>query len=176
MLLQETDRFSKLRDAIYKDLSDVQKGIKGLVGMSQHLDEIANAIYQNRVPTTWSQIYKSTKSLAPWSRDFKRRFEQLQQWANTGHPKCMWLGGLSVPTCYLTSLLQQASRKSLIAIDNLEWGFEFTTWIDPVRDVADNAVPKIGEGVLVYDIYLEGAGWNIDNKCLKDATPMELYV
>lgn len=45
VLLQETDRFSKLREAIYKDLSDVQKGIKGLVGMSQHLDEIANAIY-----------------------------------------------------------------------------------------------------------------------------------
>lgn len=63
----------------------------------------------------------------------------------------------------------------MIAIDNLEWGFEVTTWTDPVREVSENNVPKIGEGVLIYDIYLEGAGWHTDNKCLKDATPMELY-
>lgn len=74
--------------------------------MSQHLDNIANCLYQNIVPASWSVSYKSTKSLAPWSRDFKRRVEQIQNWANNGHPKCMWLGGLAVPTCYLTSLLQ----------------------------------------------------------------------
>ena len=64
----------------------------------------------------------------------------------------------------------------MVAIDNLEWGFEITTWTDPIREVNDSQVPKIGDGVLVYDMYLEGAGWSIDNRCLKDATPMELYV
>lgn len=81
-----------------------------------------------------------------------------------------------MPTCYLTSLLQQASRKTSVAIDNLEWGFEITMWTDPVREVNDSQVPKIGEGVLVYDVFLEGAGWHMDNRCLKDSTPMELYV
>lgn len=88
----------------------------------------------------------------------------------------MWLGGLSVPTCYLTSLLQQASRKTLVAIDNLEWGFEITTWLDATREVNDAAVPKLGEGVLIQGVFLEGAGWNLDNRHLKDSTPMELYV
>lgn len=88
----------------------------------------------------------------------------------------MWLGGLAVPTCYLTSLLQQASRKTSIAIDNLEWGFEVTMWTDPAREINDAQVPKLGEGVLVYDMFLEGAGWHMDNRCLKDSTPMELYV
>lgn len=63
----------------------------------------------------------------------------------------------------------------MIAIDNLEWGFEPTTFLDPVRDIPDNLIPKIGEGVFVYDMYLEGAGWHLDNKYLKDAIPMKLY-
>ncbi|KAH0571621.1 Dynein heavy chain [Spironucleus salmonicida] len=176
VLCQESARFSLLREKISNDMQDVQKGIRGLIGMSQHLDDIANDLSQNRLPVSWNLVYKSTKSLAPWSRDFTKRVEQLQKWANSGHPKCMWLGGLSVPTGYLTSLLQQASRKTGIAIDNLEWGFNITTALDPVRDIQDSQVPKIGDGVFVYDLFLEGAGWNIDNKCLKDSNPMELFV
>lgn len=49
-------------------------------------------------------------------------------------------------------------------------------WTDPAREINDAQVPKLGEGVLVYDMFLEGAGWHMDNRCLKDSTPMELYV
>ena len=45
--------------------------------MSQYLDEVAQNLFQNRVPDAWATIYKSSKSLAPWSRDFKRRVLQL---------------------------------------------------------------------------------------------------
>ena len=45
-----------------------------------------------------------------------------------------------------------------------------------MRDIQENQIPKLGEGVFVYDLFLEGAGWHIDNRCLKDSNPMELFV
>lgn len=52
---------------------------------------------------------------------------------------------------------------------------DVTIWTDPIKDVPDSAVPKIGDGTLVLDIILEGAGWDTDNRYLVDSKPMELY-
>ena len=75
VLCQESERYASLRDKIANDMSDVQKGIRGLIGMSQHLDDISNDLSLNKLPVSWNTTYKSTKSLAAWSRDFARRVD-----------------------------------------------------------------------------------------------------
>ncbi|TNJ27094.1 Dynein heavy chain [Giardia muris] len=176
VLLQEAERHMKLRDTISSDLLNLQKGIRGLAIMSTYLDGIMADLQLGRVPASWGAFYKSTKSLAPWSRDFTQRIGQLQRWTNAGSLKSYWLGGLSLPTAFLTALQQQASRKMAMAIDQLEWGFHVTRYLDPQRDIDDKSVPAFGDGFYAHDCYLEGANWDLDTGYLKEPRLMDLYV
>ena len=47
-------RYNRLLAVIYKSLRDLLKALKGLVVMSQQLEEMANSIYVNQVPTLWT--------------------------------------------------------------------------------------------------------------------------
>lgn len=53
VLLQEIARYNTLLVSIRISLDDLQKGIKGLVVMSNELEEIFKCIYEGRVPSQW---------------------------------------------------------------------------------------------------------------------------
>lgn len=53
VLLQEIDRYNVLLRNMTSGLTDLQKGIKGLVVMSAQLEDIFNAIQETRVPNVW---------------------------------------------------------------------------------------------------------------------------
>lgn len=81
-----------------------------------------------------------------------------------------------MPTAFLTALQQQASRRMNIAIDQLEWGFQVTRYLDPLRDIDDRSVPAFGDGFYAHDFYLEGANWDLDVGYLKEPRLMDLYL
>lgn len=79
VLLQETERYNKLLNLIHGNLIDLEKGIKGLIVLSESLEEIYETILLNQVPKLWSKNgYLSTKSLAAWIDDFALRIDHLQ--------------------------------------------------------------------------------------------------
>ena len=47
-------RYNRLLNVIHQSLKDLQKAIKGLVVMSQQLEDMSNSIFINAVPTMWS--------------------------------------------------------------------------------------------------------------------------
>jgi len=47
-------RYNRLLNVIIKSLRDLLKALKGLVVMSQQLEEMANSIFVNQVPTMWA--------------------------------------------------------------------------------------------------------------------------
>ena len=48
------DRYNRLLDTIHKSLQDLLKALKGLVVMSQELENMANSLYNNMVPSMWA--------------------------------------------------------------------------------------------------------------------------
>lgn len=79
VLLQETERFNKLLKVVHSSLSDLEKGIKGLVVMSETLEAIFDSILMNQIPLLWNKNgYLSTKSLSSWIDDFIVRIEHIQ--------------------------------------------------------------------------------------------------
>lgn len=52
----QIERYNMLLDQIRKQLSDLDKGIKGLVVMSTDLEEIFQCIYDARVPSSWEKV------------------------------------------------------------------------------------------------------------------------
>ena len=48
-------RYNKLLSVIHKTLQDLLKALKGLVVMSQALEEMSNSLYNNQVPALWAK-------------------------------------------------------------------------------------------------------------------------
>ncbi len=172
VLRQEADRYNALLTTIRAHLRDVQLGLAGLVTMSTELEEVADNLYTNRVPPTWSTTVASRLSLAPWVLDILARITQLVDWSNNGPPPVCWVGGLTFPTAYLTALLQQAARKLHVGIDTLAWEFEVTKVIEWRREI--KRAPDLGDGAYIAGLHIEGGSWDIDKAQLKEAAPMEL--
>ncbi|XP_058251926.1 dynein axonemal heavy chain 2 isoform X2 [Hemibagrus wyckioides] len=169
VLLQEIQRYNTLLHTIRMSLTELEKGIKGLVVMSSSLEETFQCIHDARVPPLWEKAYPSLKPLASWTRDLCQRVEQFARWAETARPPILfWLSGFTFPTGFLTAVLQSSARQNNVSVDTLSWEFTVST-------VDDNNLlfpPK--DGVFIRGLYLEGAGWDKKNSCLVEAEPMQL--
>uniref|UniRef100_A0A8P0SL08 Dynein axonemal heavy chain 2 n=1 Tax=Canis lupus familiaris TaxID=9615 RepID=A0A8P0SL08_CANLF len=169
VLLQEIQRYNKLLETILSSLTDLEKGIQGLIVMSTSLEEIFNCIFDAHVPPLWGKAYPSQKPLASWTRDLAMRVEQFELWASRARPPVIfWLSGFTFPTGFLTAVLQSSARQNNIPVDNLSWEFIVSTVDD------SNLVYPPKDGVWVRGLYLEGAGWDRKNSCLVEAEPMQL--
>ncbi|XP_029784654.1 dynein heavy chain 2, axonemal [Suricata suricatta] len=169
VLLQEIQQYNRLMETVLLSLTDLEKGIQGLIVMSTSLEEIFNCIFDAHVPPLWGKAYPSQKPLASWTRDLATRVEQFELWASRARPPVIfWLSGFTFPTGFLTAVLQSSARQNNISVDSLSWEFIVSTVDD------SNLVYPPKEGVWVRGLYLEGAGWDRKNSCLVEADPMQL--
>ncbi|XP_066578473.1 dynein axonemal heavy chain 2 [Amia ocellicauda] len=169
VLLQEIQRYNALLSTIRLSLTELERGIQGLVVMSSSLEETFHCIHDTRVPPLWEKAYPSMKPLASWTRDLCRRVEQFARWAETARPPVLfWLSGFTFPTGFLTAVLQASARNNSVSVDSLSWEFVVST----VEDSHLLSPPK--DGVFVRGLFLEGAGWDKKNACLVEAEPMQL--
>jgi dynein heavy chain len=81
VLLQEIKRYNDLLSKIAKSLFDLQNGLKGIVVMTQELEETFGSIFEGRVPAAWSGTFSSLKPLAAWTRELILRIEHFNDWA-----------------------------------------------------------------------------------------------
>ena len=95
------------------------------------------------------------------------RVEQLRENMIKGQKKTFWLGGSIYPSGFLTSILQTTARKANISIDSLKWEFDFYN--------NESTIPSVRSGVLLRDIFIEGAKWNKIQQTIEDQNPMTLY-
>lgn len=98
---------------MFDGLSDLQKGIKGLVVMSAELEDIFYAMLEGRVPRVWLAAYSSQKPLGSWARDLVLRIQHFSTWAKTVRaPVLFWLAAFTFPTGFLTAVLQVSHERS----------------------------------------------------------------
>ena len=127
VMLQEIERYNELLKVIHHTLDDLSKGIKGLVVISNTLEDIQISLLRKQVPIPWSFAYPSLKSLDQWCNELLLRLEQLNQWVvliqQEKIPKTIWLGGLTFPKGLLNIIQQQSARKNGVSIDSMSWEF-----------------------------------------------------
>lgn len=169
VLLQEIQRYNVLLRLLAKNLDQLEKGIRGLVVISPDLEEILNALLDNRVPAAWNFAYFSMKPLSNWFEDMKNRYEFFNTWALKGIPYHFWIGAFTYPTGFTTSLLQRFSRKASGApIDKLE--FDFVPVPKEAHEI--NEHPK--DGAFISGLHIEGGKWDLEKLCLCEPEVMEL--
>ncbi|KXS21993.1 hypothetical protein M427DRAFT_494431 [Gonapodya prolifera JEL478] len=155
VLLQELERWNTLVEKMSSSLRDLRKALKGEIGMSQQLDELANNVYNGALPQMWKGLAPQTeKGLGSWMRHFEQRYQQYSHWIKNGEPHVMWLSGLHIPESYLTALVQMTCRKNGWPLDRSTLYTVVTGFND-----ASQVTERPTNGCYVMGLFLEGAGW-----------------
>jgi dynein heavy chain len=173
VLLQEVERWNLLVVKMAQTLEELQKALVGIVGMSNELDNLADALFNGDIPSAWRKLCPDTqKSLGSWITHFQRRYEQYVLWVKTGQdPKVIWLSGLHIPESYLTALVQSTCRRKKWPLDKSTLYTKVTSMTD-----VDEVTEKPVDGCYVTGLYLEGAGWDLKHGFLKPQDPKVLVV
>ncbi|CAB3221174.1 unnamed protein product [Arctia plantaginis] len=167
VLIQEAIRYNRLLGVIKSSSRDLLKALKGLVVLSEALENMGGSLSKNTVPHMWSsKAYPSLKPLAAWTKDLCQRVAFMQEWADMGIPKVFWISGFYFPQAFLTGALQNYARKHVIAIDTVAYAFE---------PLVGAPAKKPDDGCCVRGLYLEGARWNATDLVLEECRPKELY-
>ena len=161
--LQECGRMNILLKEIEKSLSDLDKGLKGQLNMSQEMEDLLTALKINQWPgrdpfskCTWEKLaWPSQKNLMSQFADMIQRVEQLANWIDTlDVPKTIWLPGLFNPSSYLTAAQQVTARKTGLALDKMTTETHVTAMWD-TSEVQNHAV----DGTFIHGLFIEGARW-----------------
>ncbi len=156
---------------IATSLSQLQDAILGKINMSAVLDAMHTDLLNNRVPDNWSQVsYPSLKPLASWMTDLAARVSFMRQWALQGHPHCFWLAGFFFPHGFMTGVLQTYARKTSRPIDLLHFEFVVLDSLD-----AKSITKGPSDGVYIYGLFIENARWNMEDRCLEEPAPGEMF-
>jgi dynein heavy chain len=162
VLLQELERWNNLVERMAVSLRDLKRALKGEIGMSAKLDELANALFNGALPPLWRSLAPQTeKGLGSWMQHFERRLAQYNSWIKNGEPIVIWLSGLHVPEAYITALVQTTCRKNGWPLDRSTLYTQVTQYTDP-KEIAERAP----SGCYVQGLYLEGAAWDLKRGCL----------
>lgn len=167
VLLQELERWNILISTMDNTLKDLQKALRGEIGMSQKLDEISNSLFNGQLPDAWrSKAPQTLKSLGNWMIHFERRYKQYSDWTTAGEPIVMWLSGLHHPEAYITALVQTTCRKNGWPLDRSSLYTTVTGYLNP-----EEIKERPASGCYATGLYLEGADWNMESSCLKRIEP-----
>ncbi|XP_048258404.1 dynein axonemal heavy chain 1-like isoform X3 [Haliotis rufescens] len=170
VLVQEVIRYNRLLNTINQSLKDLLKALKGLVVMSQELENMANSLYNNVVPSMWAgKAYPSLKPLASWVLDLCSRMEFITDWIDNGIPPVFWISGFFFPQAFLTGTLQNFARRKVISIDTISFDFEI------MRESYAELTESPKDGCYIRGLFLEGARWDYTSNTLTESRPKELY-
>ena len=66
---------------LYLQCLSLFKALKGEVGMSNELDDLARSLFNGQLPAMWRKLAPATKkSLGNWMDHFQRRNHQYTTW------------------------------------------------------------------------------------------------
>ncbi|GAB5567371.1 dynein axonemal heavy chain 8 isoform X1 [Prionailurus iriomotensis] len=172
-LRQEIDRMQRLLTLVRTTLTELKLAIDGTIIMSENLRDALNCMFDARIPAQWKKWRKASwvsSTLGFWFTELIERNCQFTAWVFNGRPHCFWMTGFFNPQGFLTAMRQEITRANKgWALDNMVLCNEVTKWM---KD--DISAPPT-EGVYVYGLYLEGAGWDKRNMKLIESKPKVLF-
>ena len=172
VFLQEIELMIILTSTIKKTLLELNQGLKGELQITQAMDELMNALADNKVPARWAKVaFPSSRPLSSWYVNVLNRQKQLDTWTGElGLPKCTWICGLFMPQSFLTAVMQTTARRNEWPLDKTVNQTEVTKFMTPEAVTSHNK-----EGAYVNGFIMEGARWDDKTGGIEESRPKELF-
>ncbi|XP_062857915.1 dynein axonemal heavy chain 8-like [Trichomycterus rosablanca] len=169
-LRQEIDRMQRVISVVRTSLIDLKLAIEGTIIMSESLRDALDNMFDARVPNLWKKLSWESSTLGFWFTELLERNAQFHSWLFDGRPKTFWMTGFFNPQGFLTAMMQEVTRA------HRGWALDTVTLHNEVlKQTKEEITTAPTEGVYVYGLYLDGAGWDRKNCCLVEATPKVLF-
>jgi dynein heavy chain len=107
---QEVDRMQFAITAVRSTLQDLKLAIEGTIIMSANLQQALDALYDARVPESWTKVSWLSSTLGIWFSELISRAQQFSSWLYEGRPLVFWLSGFFNPQGFLTAIRQEVTR------------------------------------------------------------------
>uniref|UniRef100_A0A8C0Z8U1 Dynein axonemal heavy chain 8 n=1 Tax=Cyanistes caeruleus TaxID=156563 RepID=A0A8C0Z8U1_CYACU len=170
-LRQEIDRMQKVITVVRTSLIDLKLAIEGTIVMSENLRDALDNMYDARIPQVWKRVSWESSTLGFWFTELLDRNAQLSTWIFQGRPKVFWITGFFNPQGFLTAMKQEATRA------HKDWALDkVAVHNDVLKQTREEITSSPSEGVYIYGLYLEGAGWDKRRSILIESTPKILFV
>ncbi|XP_050311595.1 dynein axonemal heavy chain 8 [Anthonomus grandis grandis] len=169
-LRQEIDRMQKVISLVRSTLTDLLLAIDGIIIMSESLGDALDNIYDAKVPFIWRRGSWEANTLGFWFTELIERDAQFRSWCFGGRPPCFWMAGFFNPQGFLTAMKQEVARA------HKGWALDQVSLMNQVtknmKEEINSAPP---EGVLIYGLFLDGAGWDRRHIRLAESINKVLY-
>ena len=184
-LFQEIERLQKVLSLVRSTMHDMIDAIDGSIVMTPDIVDMITSIFDFRVPRKWmydpvgAEISWLLPNLSYWIKGLVNRQFQLANWLKNDRLPSYWLTGFFNPQGFLTAMKQEVTRQ------NPKWSLDDVEVIsDVLKDTVTNDDGRLENktinppafGVYIHGLFLEGAGWNRNDKRLEEAPPKELFV
>jgi dynein heavy chain len=170
VIYQELHRTLALHGIIRDSLTDLLLALRGKAALTFSLEELQTELEDFSVPRRWkTKSYPTGKALRSYIEDFLDRVKHLENWASdSGNiPRSFWLGALFNPAAIPTAVLQAASRKLAVPLDNVSLVAEVT------KKTEGELASAPREGVHVHGLHLENARWDLQGGHLLPSLPRD---
>ncbi|KAJ9448993.1 Dynein gamma chain, partial [Diplonema papillatum] len=167
---QEIERLNVCILLIQNTLKDLKLAIAGIVVMSSDLQSARDSLYDAKVPAKWQAVSWPSPTMGLWFEEVIMRQRQLDAWCREDRPAKFWLTGFYNPQGFVTSVRQEVTRSHKAE----GWALDDVVLKTEVLKQEKHEIDRPpSEGVYVFGLFLEGAGWDRTRQRLKDPLPKE---
>jgi dynein heavy chain len=170
---QEAAKYNRLLELLAVQLPLFRRAVKGLVVMTEDLENVGKGLFMNAVPEQWAGVgFLSLKPLTAWYKDLNDRVDFFNLWYKDGHPISFWVSGLFFPQAFFTAVLQNFARAHKFAIDRVDFDVEVADHFK--MDGSDISKPPEA-GSYMRGLFLEGCRWDDRLHALGPSLPKQLF-
>jgi dynein heavy chain len=180
-LFQELQRLQRIIGIVRSNLKNLSMAIDGTVVMTVELLQDLNAIFDARVPKSWThdasgmEISWLLPNMGGWFTGLVERQIMLNTWLENSRSsmKAYWLTGFTNAQGFLTGMRQEVTRqhkKDQWALDDVVNFTDVMPYdLDRVKDVPE-------EGQNIHGLFIEGGKWNRQEGKLDESEPKKLFL